>query len=91
MADIGLTSALRITAAITAWLALVTVAVECHLSHRPARVPELSRAQTGFALRACRRRYTALLRASRHGPLVHALCGDPRTRVVSMHIELVIP
>jgi len=91
MADIGLTTALRITAAIVATLARVAVAVDWHLSHAPAYGSEITRAEEALAQRACRRRHTSLLRTSYCGGLVHALCRDPITRVVSAHLDLVAP
>ncbi len=89
--DIGLAPALRITTALAGTLALVAMAVQWHLSHAPARESEISRDHIALALRACRVRRMALLRASRCGPLIYALCGDPKTRVVSSRLELVVP
>ncbi len=91
LADIGLGPAARITTAIAATLALVAMAVQWHLSHEPTRQPEISRDHVALAMRACRGRRGALLRASRCGPLIYVLCGDPRTRVVSSRLELVVP
>jgi hypothetical protein len=91
LADIGLGPAVRITTAIAGTLALVAMAVQWHLSHEPTGEPEISRDHVALAMRACRGRRVALLRASRCGSLICALCGDPNSRVVSSRLELVVP